>query len=85
MADAIDEMPLPNDGTAVGLVPFTTRTRIDPVKPAPFSTFASTTSLIARGRSRPQRGLQPPEPLEVSLVDVVGGSDRLGLERPSCQ
>ena len=51
MAAASEAIPLPNVTSTLGLVGLVVRARIDPVKSVPFSTFASTTSLMARGRS----------------------------------
>ena len=51
MAAASEAIPLPNVTSAVGSVGLVVRARIEPLKSVPFSTFASITSLMARGRS----------------------------------
>ena len=51
MAAASEAIPLPNVTSALGLVGSVVRARIEPLKLVPFSTLASMTSLMARGRS----------------------------------
>ena len=66
---------MPNATTEVGLPGSVVRARIEPLKLVPLITFASTTSLMARGRSARRPELSSPLNLCKSvLVDVVDGA-----------